>query len=199
MAKAAISGCGIVRGADVLNAYFPQPYDHCAKWTTEWPALIEQTKPDLVVVSTGFWDGTDRRFSGEGDWEAPDRPDYQAAIRADYTLAVETLTRSGAALAWLDHPQVWFNEESPWPLGNPQIYDPWRMQVLDRIQHEVADGRPNVQVVDTEQFFTTWPGGVLDPTLRPDGLHVKGDGAAPYINWLGPEIVHAYWAARGQG
>jgi hypothetical protein len=198
VAKAAISGCGIVRGRDVMNAYFPQPYDHCSKWVTEWPALLDQYKPDLVILSTGFWDATDKRFDGDEAWHHPNEPGYQQNIRADYQLAIDTLTKSGAVLAWLDHPQVWFHEESPWPLGNPQIYDPWRMQVLDQIQREVAAGHQDVQIVETERFYSTWPGGVLDTAIRPDGLHVKGDGATPFINWLGPEIVHDFWAGRGQ-
>jgi SGNH domain (fused to AT3 domains) len=198
VAKAAISGCGVVRSAFALNAYFPEEYERCAKWTTEWPTLIEQTKPDLVVLSTGFWDGTDRAFEGQPDWSRPNDPYYQQRVRADYELALAELTKSGAKVAWLDHPQVWFNEVSPLKLANPQIYEPWRMEVLDSIQREMVVGRPDIQVVESERFFSSWPGGMLDPTLRPDGLHIKGDGAAPLINWLAPEILHAYWMAGGQ-
>ena len=131
----------------------------------------------------------------EKQWRAPGDPVHDARLLRDYDLALDVLTSTGAPVVWLDHPPLGSETANVKRLG----YDPGRMRRLDEIQSEVTANHPAVRVVQTMAFLRAWPAGVFDKSLRPDGLHFKGPGARPFVDWLGPEIVDAYWSASGAG
>ena len=58
---------------------------------------------------------------------------------------------------------------------------------------EVAHERPNaLQVLDFAGHLREWPGGLFDPELRPDGIHLSNQAAVLVgKQWLGPEILRA--------
>jgi peptidoglycan/LPS O-acetylase OafA/YrhL len=187
-------GCGIVRGGATRGALVnPEFGPECSVWPDEWSRMLTVVQPDLVVLAGGFWDAIDRRMAPRDPWRAPGDATQDRLIVDEYHLALEVLTATGVPVAWLDHPAV-----VPSPTGvnasNPADYDPARMRRLDELQAEVVARHPGAQVVRTRAFLEAWPGGELDPELRPDGMHFSGAGAAPFIAWLGPELVNTYWA-----
>ena len=50
--------------------------------------------------------------------------------------------------------------------------DPARVKRFNEILREVARERPELHLVDFAKWMEQRPGGVLDPTLRPDGVHL---------------------------
>lgn len=188
-------GCGVVRGGDVRTAFAEGPYDPaCSSWPTEWPALIRDLRPDVIVLSSSYWDATDRRTDAAAPWRAPGDPAFDEAFRREYRLALDELTASAVPVLWLDHPPIFLNEVGWTPTTFPQIYDPARMARLDELQGELAAGRPDVRILRTRPWFEAWPPGWQDPAVRSDGLHIRGPQSTRFIEWLGPEIVAAYWA-----
>jgi hypothetical protein len=66
----------------------------------------------------------------------------------------------------------------------------------NEILQDVAATRPSMRVIPYRSFYEAWPGGALDPQLRPDGVHVDADGGTTVVEWLGPEVLDAYWSVK---
>ena len=77
--QAAIRGFG-------LNRPYP--------WGTEWPRLLADWNPDVVVMMEGGWDTPLRKLIGPVE--------YQKLV----VRAAETLTKSGAHLLWMELPEA---------------------------------------------------------------------------------------------
>ena len=57
---------------------------------------------------------------------------------------------------------------------------------------EVAAARPGVHIVDLRTWLRQQPGGELDWSMRPDGVHFSEDTVRPIVaNWLAPSILSA--------
>ncbi len=200
LARHARIGCGVLRGGDGRGPLAEAPFGpECSTWPDEWSHVIDVVQPDLVILAGGFWDATDRRWPDDPAWRAPGDPIEDERIRSEYTEAVELLTRTGIPLVWLDHPPVFANDPAVGQVVFPQLFDPARMERLDEIQDEIVADRAGVRTVRVQPFLDAWPGGVEDPTLRPDGMHIRGEGALPLIDWLGPQILDAYWEMAPAG
>jgi peptidoglycan/LPS O-acetylase OafA/YrhL len=191
-------GCGVGRGGVHARYTWEQPVPaECDAWPTDWQAEIALVKPDIVVMSSGFWDATDRKLAGESMWRAPGDTSYDDYLRSEYGLAADVLTATGAVLAWVDNPPVQFASDLP----NPEQYgvnDPARMVRLNELLTDIAATRPLVRIIPFTAFLTASPGGVFDRKLRPDGLHVDAVDDDGVGDWLGPHVLDAYWSARRQ-
>ncbi len=76
--------------------------------------------------------------------------------------------------------------ETPFPTS-----DPARMRRFNEIVFELEKLRPGkVRAVDFAAYMRSLPGGEMDPSYRPDGVHL-GRRSAERVSddWLGPEIV----------
>jgi peptidoglycan/LPS O-acetylase OafA/YrhL len=189
-------GCGLGRGGQRRNHHGTEwiPRE-CGNWASEWPAVLRSTKPDIVVVADGFWDATDRQLLGDAQWRAPGDPVYDQYLRTELGQAADVLGSTGAVVAWLDNPPIDLGAEEQPRFSDYSVNDPARMVRTNEILHEVAATRPSMRVIPYRSFFEAWPGGALDRTLRPDGVHVDADGGRIVADWLGPEVLDAYWNA----
>jgi hypothetical protein len=73
----------------------PEAYD----WRREWPALMADARPDLVVLWVGPWDL--RTVAAAGRPLAPGTPGWEAFYGALADEAVAILTGGGARLLWV--------------------------------------------------------------------------------------------------
>lgn len=63
------------------------------------------------------------------------------------------------------------------------------MDRLNAILRSVAAERPGfVSTIELQQLFRSQPGGELDPSMRPDGLHVSNAFGLTVGAWLGPQL-----------
>jgi len=190
-------GCGIGRGGLRVNHHTPEPIPaDCDDWAQDWPAVLRDIRPDIVVISTGFWDATDRQLPGDPVWRHPGDPVYDAYLTREFSGAADTAASTGAMVAWIDNPPV---ELGLRDVGEPADYpvnEPSRMVRTNEILHDVAATRPAMRVIPYTSFMQAWPGGPLDPALRPDGIHVDDKGGPIVAEWMGPEILAAYWDVK---
>jgi peptidoglycan/LPS O-acetylase OafA/YrhL len=189
-------GCGLTRGGERRHHGIEQWVPpECGTWATEWPAVLRAAQPDIVLVADGFWDATDRRLLGDDVWRKPGDPVYDDFLRKELGAATDVLSSTGAVVAWLDNPPIDLGAEET-PRHEYPVNEPARMVRTNEILHEVAATRPSMRVIPYRSFYEAWPGGALDPELRPDGVHVDADGGATVVEWLGPEVLDAYWSVK---
>ena len=193
-------GCGIGRGGTRLN--YNQPVDRqdedipdrCEGWAVDWPLQFGEFQPDVVLVGTGLWDVTGRKPQGEATYRIPGDPTYDAYLAGELLEATRTAASTGATVLWLDTPPFdWGRERVP-PTTFPAS-DPARVDRLNEIIRAVVAQVPDSGVLAYRSHLDTYPGGVMSPDLRPDGLHLDLDSALDVARWLGPTI-YAEWFVR---
>lgn len=193
-------GCGIGRGGERVNHATAEPIpSDCGDWATEWPAKLKEVQPDLVIVSSGLWDATDRQLPGDPTWRHPGDPVYDGYLRKEFSTAVDILGSTGAVVAWIDNPPIKLGVTELNHNTDFSVNDPARMTRLNEILGDVASTHPAMRIIPFTAFLQGWPGGVFDQTLRPDDLHVDVPGGAKVAEWMGPEILDAYWTTRAGG
>lgn len=180
-------GCGFLTEGQYWlgDGWFDIP-DNCPRWVDEHlPERVAEARPDVVMMMTTSFDVLDRRFDGgEGLEPAAMRP----FIADSFSALTDELLRRGAATV------VWVNVPVPnpfWMSLGTQQEQPQRHAVLDSVMAEIADTRPNVEVVDLRSYFAEK--GLDDDTdVRPDGLHVDPDAATEIAtDFLGEQLVRA--------
>jgi peptidoglycan/LPS O-acetylase OafA/YrhL len=193
-----LMGCGLVTGGTENIAGKEIDFDpKCEQWEQIWRDAITETRPDMIVLAGSFHDATDRRLTADGRWEHVGQDRYDAVLREAYLRVLDVLGAAGVPILWLDNPPVMQGLNLPDRTVPTPANDPHRMVLVNRIQAEVAAGRPNVAVVPYASFYEAWPGGALDPVLRGDGLHVDYEGRELVSRWLGPTLLDTYWRVLG--
>ena len=92
-------------------------------------------------------------------------------------------------VVWLTCPLIDFGLTANGISPHFAMSDPTRMVRFNELLREVAAERPNLRVVDFAGFLATAPGGELDRTMRPDGVHLTDAAALQVAQWLGPQLV----------
>ncbi len=173
--------CGIARGGR-MGALLGRTNTTCGNWAGTWPALLDRTRPEVVVMLTTLWD-TGRRqrdewgpdYLGEGD------PRFDQFITDEWARAADLLGSHGARVVWLSDPcsaQDGLTADSRYANAN----------YLTRLIHT----RP---VVKVDLYSHVCPGGRFTDRLgtvdggRPDGVHFSDAGADWVAAWLGPRLV----------
>jgi hypothetical protein len=193
-----LMGCGLITGGTENIAGSEIGFDpKCEQWESIWRQAIAETHPDMIVLAGSFHDATDRRLTPDGPWQHVGQPGYDDLLRSTYRHVLDVLGAAGVPVLWLDNPPVMQGLNLPDRTVPTPANDPHRMVLVNRIQAEVAAGRPGVAVVPYASFYEAWPGGVLDPLLRGDGLHVDFDGREIVSRWLGPTLLDTYWRVLG--
>ncbi len=156
-----------------------------------WPAMLAAWQPQLVVVSFGPWDVTDRRIPGDPTWRFPGDPTYDRWLLGEMAAAVDTLTATGAHVVWLTQPPWEGLTRHPPERSYPPAGDPARMTRFNELVRQAAAAAGDrVTVVE----FGAWITGTgEDARLRPDGAHLEPETAVEVMNrFLGPELVRLW-------
>jgi len=192
-------GCGVTRVPErthLGNRFPTQP--ECLTWEQDWSAMLDEVRPDAVVVAIGWWDAVDSVLPDGGVPVGPGDPRFDEFLFAEASAAADVLHATGAPVLWLETAPVFPRNDHAGRFHNGAS-DPERLSRIDDIIRDVASTRPWMAVVPYRALYETWPGGPADATLRPDGLHVDGDeGRAVIGAWLGPRVLAAWRAAGGE-
>lgn len=184
-------GCGIVRGGKYRVPGFgegPQR-EECNNWAQRWTKVLDTQPADVAVILVGTWDVTDHQLPGDSEWRAPGDPIYDAYLKRDMLAAVDELQAKVPIVVWLTCPLIDFGLKENGISPHHPMSDPARMVRFNQLLGEVATERPNLKIVDLAGFLAKAPGGELDRTMRPDGVHFTDEAALQVANWLGPELL----------
>jgi peptidoglycan/LPS O-acetylase OafA/YrhL len=176
-------GCALVDGV-LVRSYTgveSRPPDSCNR-EQSWPKVINEFRPDVVVVLYGTWDVFDVSYDHGHTWEAAGQSDFDTRYRALITGAVQTLGTRGAHVLWLAPPCV-----GPAPNATDAgaaWYDPSRIDALGALARQVAP-TDRMTVSATAHDL----GCPVDYRDRPDGAHYSDPGADVVATALGPQIL----------
>ncbi len=187
-------GCGVGRGGwRDYQAAVTSVDDECAQTWEGWRQGVEEFDPDVVVALTGPFDVCDRRLDGSDEWQAPGDPEYDAYLSDELEAASELLTSRGALLVWLTSPAIDLGraDVSPGSVHHPAS-DPDRMDRLNELIQETAEGQSAIATADYAAHLRSYPGGELDPEMRPDGVHLANGKTRLVADWLAPELERLY-------
>lgn len=194
VADETVIGCSLGRGGSVDATGTARPVlDGCDDWPRRWRARAEELDLDGALLQIGPWDVADRRLPGDDEWRHIGDPVYDAFLKSEMHEAVDALTSSGAVVLWLTSPRVEMERSVvPRPTRSFPASEPVRMERLNDLIREVAAERPDeVWVIDVAAHLRAGPGGELDPSIRPDGVHVSEEASGPLAQWLAPAILAA--------
>jgi peptidoglycan/LPS O-acetylase OafA/YrhL len=154
---------------------------------------IAEFDPDVVLLAGGLWDVTARRPPGFDSWTHIGDPDYDWYLTGELSHLVDVTAAGGARVVWASSP-YW----DPVPgsvifMGRPPYVESDRARVdrFNQLLTTVLDGRPEAELLDLAGWLRTQPGGELDRSLRPDGVHFSELSTGQLAGWLGPQLLAA--------
>ena len=190
-------GCGVVRGGLVrYQGGVSTARDGCPDWAQSWPELIAQAQPQVAVVQFGPFDVSDHLLEGDTQWRAPGDAVYDRYLENEMLLAVDLFLDRGITPIWLTSPMIDVDRpRQPRPPEPDPANDPARMVRFNQLIRAVQAQRPALRIIDLAAWLRSRPGGELDPSFRPDGIHFTDASTAIVAAWLAPRILRA---ARGE-
>jgi hypothetical protein len=191
--NAATVNCTISGGA-------PQSYkdgivigNGCPEWRTEWPALVQQHQPQVVIVFTSGWEIVDRWFADPPGVGMPNtilQPEFQQRVADAHREAVTLLSATGAkvtfpTMQYIDPPhaypeppgvngisEIWWEAYGPdapppgWvpPLpGQPFVGSKHKVDALNQVRLDLAE-QGAINVFNLQKFVS--PQGVFIDTIK---------------------------------
>jgi lysophospholipase L1-like esterase len=171
--KAFRSGTGLAR-PDVFN------------WMEEYPAMIADQQPDVVLVAIGANDG--QGFVENGQVLAFGSDAWVKVYQQRTAAFLNLLTQHGARVVWIGLP----------PMKSAKYED--KTELINRIAYTVVSQYPQASWWNPQQLiagnagayreFATLANGKTTRIRAVDGIHLSDDGAAlltpTLMNWLNP-------------
>jgi hypothetical protein len=175
-----LNGCPLLVGAEVRGYWgvVTRPADMCQA-DRRWPSYLAEFKPDVVLALYGAWDVYDASFDGGETWVSAGMPEFDRFYRGQVEDVARQLGAHGAHVLWLTPPCFGANSSASDP--DAVWYDSERVEVLTRIEHEVAADN-GMAITDVAHDA----GCPVDFESRPDGVHYSDAGADEMTARLAP-------------
>ena len=181
-------GCPLARAGAVDFVVARQdPEPHCDEWPSTWGEAASAAELDAAVVQIGPWDVTEREL--DGSWTHIGEPAFDRLLVEEMHRAVDVLSARGALVIWLTAPRIDFGRgQAGVPRDHP-INEPARIDRLNELIATVDAARDEMVVLDLAGHLRSLPGGEMDESLRPDGVHFSEEASAELVDWLGPALL----------
>lgn len=186
-------GCSLLQGARKFQGKAHETnVPNCQRWPEQWAAQLDANPTDVAVILMGPWDVTDHRLPGDAQWRHVGDPVLDEALRAQMRLAVHIMLQRVKRVVWLTSPDVRNDLALPdRPARGYPENDPARMKRYNELVSQVASEVPAVAVVDLNGHLRSLPGGEMDPSLRPDGVHFSNESTDIVAPWISDAILRA--------
>jgi len=222
LTNAASVNCTLAGGADSLQSHKDGIVigSGCPDWRTAWPPIVQQAKPDVVLVVTGGWEIVDRWFSnpGAGLPSTIQDPQFAQSISDTHKEAASLLSATGAKVAFTNMQYINPPEALPAPPGVNGIQEIWwepygptqpanwvaplpgqqfiaskvKTDALNKILADLS-GQGAITVYDLNKFAD--PKGEFTDTLK--GKQVRGPDHS-HFNDRGYDLVTAWLVPKLQ-
>lgn len=191
-------GCGVILEGEIRYQGGEWSIgEECTELWANWEVAIDTFDPHVVVMLTGPFDVADHLLPGDSVWRAPGDATYDALLAERYQAATDILSANGALVVWLTSPRIDTHRTiATAPPSDLAENDPARMARINALIAATVEDDEHAVLVDYAGHLATYPGGEMDPTMRPDGIHLSTDPDANAIDrvgaWLGPELLDEY-------
>lgn len=165
--------------------------EKCAGWVPSWEEDIAEHKPDLALVLVGPWEVRDRRLPGHSRFRAMGDPIFDAEFRIAVEQVLRLMRKHGVKVAWLTFPRLQFAAVRHGEEHQSEIdaSNPARIRRMNEILAQVAAEHPDqMRIIDFAAHLEQRPESVLDPDLRPDGVHFGRGFRNPLAKWITEEL-----------
>lgn len=168
--------------------------DNCVDWPGQWRNLLASNDTDVAVVLMGVWDISDHLLPGDTVWRGPGDPVYDEVLARYIRDAMAVLAEEAEVVVWLTIPQIELGLGLPVRPPADPASDPARGERMNELVREQAATFPDgtVEVVDLRGWFDALPGGPLDPSIRPDGVHLSETSAPVVAEWVVDEVLEIW-------
>ena len=155
-----------------------------------WRAFLDTHIVDLAVIQFGPLDVADHRLPRDDTWRHVGDADYDRFLRKMIEEAIVLFTSRGIPVAWLAAPHIALGQSISPPIHYPGN-DPARMDRFNELVRQVVAEYPAATVVNLPGYLAGHlPGGEMDATARPEGVHFTPKAATTIAEeWLGPELL----------
>jgi peptidoglycan/LPS O-acetylase OafA/YrhL len=173
-------GCSLMRD---VGAEPPAEATFVRNCSVDWPALVTEYQPDVVMVLFGAFGGIEPiPIDGHDAW--PCSPQYDRRWRQRLTEAVTLLASAGAVVDLVTAPT------GPLAPDDKETFDE-RQDCINEVIEDVGERSPEAETIDMAQYVC--PDGECKESidgiyLRADGLHFRDAGALLISRWLAPEL-----------
>ncbi len=184
--------CPVARGGTYRYAGVPKEVEpKCNTWATQRARDVGDIKPHIAVISYGVFDVLDRQRPGDAAWQHLGEPAYDAFVRGEIAALTELLIAERARVVWLVQPdiEIGVTDDGSRPAVSFPESDPRRMARFNELVRDVVGSHPGSSMIDLKAHLQGWPGGELDPKLRPDGVHPSPEGSRDIADWLGRQLL----------
>lgn len=169
------SGCSLATGGRLRAlGYDADDAPKCAVRNSSLSAHVAEFRPDVVIVLSCLWEVADRQLPGETRWRAPGDPEYDGFTARTIDETATAVTTTGARVAWLNCPHLDPDYHPEHYMGPPPypVAEPARIARYNELLTQVLADHP-VDLLDLAGFLQAMPGGDLDRSRRPDGVHLS--------------------------
>jgi peptidoglycan/LPS O-acetylase OafA/YrhL len=184
--------CHIVPGGTYRWAGVPKhTEDKCNGWRTDRASEIAKIKPHIVLIIYGAFDMLDRKWDGSDTWTHIGNPDFDEKLDENISFMTDMSGYGGAHVVWAIYPRVrtGFKDGIPPSHDFPESSEARVDRLNTLIREEVARRSSFAEVLELRRHMMTWPGGELDRSRRPDGLHPSKDEAVRLASWIGDQLL----------
>jgi lysophospholipase L1-like esterase len=194
----------------------------CPEWRSEWPPLVQQHQPDVVIVWTGGWEIVDRWYGDEPGAGLPSTildPEFAQHVSDAHKEATSLLSAGGAkvvftTMQYIDPPhaypeppgvngisEIWWEAYGPdapppgyeAPLpGQPFVGSKQKIDALNKIRLDLGAQRA-ITVYDLNKLVS--PKGVFTDKYK--GKNIR-DADRSHFNAAGYKIVTAWLVPKLQ-
>jgi hypothetical protein len=163
----------------------------CPDWRTSWTRLVNQDRPDVVVVLLGRWECLDRLFAGS--WTHVGEPVFDRHLVAELGQVIDIGSSHGAKVAMLTLPYIVQTTEqpdgSPWDMNLPARTNAYNADVRRAVAehaHQAAVIGLN-KLLDPQGHYTSYIHGVR--VRSSDDEHISTAGGELLRGALLPRLV----------
>ncbi len=198
----ALLGCGLTRGGyrSISGKEIVNKDESCGDWAPAYRSLNDLLEPNLIVFNFGPWEVVEQLLPNDTQWRSVGDPRFDAYLASEIKAATTLFTDQGVPVIWVTSPVVSLAQgRGETPAKPNSSDDPARIFGLNELVRQSADADPLAGLVDLYEWFEARPAGPLDPSLRPDGIHVTIESSGEVAQWLGPALMAEYARLNGAG
>ena len=181
-------GCGLNRVVRTRRAGTIRVVPLRCDWSRRATALVNQTMPDLVLVSYGPWEMEDQQINENSSFEHLGDASFDDFVRGEITELIELLVERGTKVIWIDVPSAGkeFFKKSITDLDFSQ-YERRRIRFNQILYGVATNFRGSLGVVRLSSWLDNQRD---DEILRPDGVHFSDSGSFIVAKeWLADQVV----------
>ncbi|HEX6422869.1 MAG TPA: acyltransferase family protein [Acidimicrobiales bacterium] len=178
---------GIVRSLGRIE----HPTVPCRKFRDELPEMLAANDYDVVVLTMGHKDLSERQVGGE--WRHFGDPVFDEWWRGQAAGLADILAAERAPVLWTSatRTRIIRPEDPSRQWDDYGDNDPARVDRLNAIVADLVAERPGFQVTDVSGWLQSQPDGEGDTELRADGVHWFPEASDRLAEWLAPQIIEA--------